>query len=184
MGAGLRFLRSSGVAKSGLTSAGAVLALALAFAPAAAVAAIGPDAAACNARSGRTALIVNVRGFQSRQGSVRVQVYGANAAEFLTATYVRRVDLPVTRAGAMPVCVALPGPGRYAVAVRHDQNGDNRNDWGDGGGFSRNPALALPNPRPDYEAVAITVPRGRHGTDVVLNYRAGLRIAPVAGGGR
>jgi uncharacterized protein (DUF2141 family) len=171
------------VAKSGLTAAGAA-ALALALVPAAAGAAIGPDAAACTARSRRTALIVNVRGFQSRQGNLRVQVYGADAAQFLTATFVRRVDLPVTRSGAMPVCVALPGPGRYAIAVRHDQNSDGRNDWGDGGGFSRNPALALPNPRPSHGQVAISVPRGIHGTDVVLNYRTGLRIAPVAPGGR
>jgi uncharacterized protein (DUF2141 family) len=172
------------VARRAVMAAGTAAALALLLAPGPAGAAIGPDAAACNARSRHTALIVSVRGFQSRQGNLRVQVYGANAAEFLTATYVRRVDLPVTRAGAMPVCVALPGPGRYAVAVRHDQNGDGRNDWGDGGGFSRNPALALPNPRPAFDQVAISVPRGVHGADVVLNYRTGLRIAPVAGGGR
>ena len=174
---------SSSVARSVLMGA-ATAWLALVLVPGPAGAAVGPDAAACTARSGRTALIVDVRGFQSRQGSLRVQVYGADAADFLTAQYVRRVDLPVSRSGAMPVCVALPGPGRYAVAVRHDQNGDGRSDWGDGGGFSRNPSLALPNPRPSHEQVAIGVPRGVQRTDIVLNYRTGLRIGPVAGGGR
>lgn len=184
MGADHGFSGVGGVAKSGVTAAGAAAALALVFDPAAASAAIGPDAAACNARSGRTALIVNVRGFQSREGNLRVQVYGADAAQFLTSSYVRRVDLPVTNSGAMPVCVALPGPGRYAVAVRHDQNGDGRSDWGDGGGFSRNPALALPNPRPTHDQVAISVPRGVQASDVTLNYRIGLRIGPLPGGGR
>jgi uncharacterized protein (DUF2141 family) len=92
--------------------------------------------------------------------------------------------MPVSRAGNMPICVRLPAPGRYAIAVRHDENGDGRTDWGDGGGFSRNPRLSLPSPRPTPDQVAIDVPAGVHGTDVVLNYRSGLSIAPVPGGGR
>jgi uncharacterized protein (DUF2141 family) len=172
------------VSKAGSKAAGAAAAM-LTLQPVAATAAIGPDAAACAARSGRTALIVNVRGFRGRTGSLRIAAYGSNAADFLArGRWVRRIDLPVARSGSMPVCVALPRPGRYAIAVRHDENGDGHSDWSDGGGFSRNPALAFPSPRPAYEQVAINVPAGVHGTDIILNYRAGLHIGPISGGGR
>ncbi|HEX8654351.1 MAG TPA: DUF2141 domain-containing protein [Allosphingosinicella sp.] len=171
------------MSKAGLMTAGAAAMMALQ--PVAATAAVGPDAAACRARSGRTALIVNVRGFRTRTGNLRVAAYGSDPADFLArGRWVRRIDLPVARSGPMPVCVALPRPGRYAIAVRHDENGDGHSDWGDGGGFSRNPALAFPNPRPTHAQAAINVPSGVHGTDIVLNYRTGLHIGPVTGGGR
>ena len=144
----------------------------------AAKAALGPDAGACQA--GRPAILVNVSGFKARTGRVRVQIYGADPGEFLArGKKLRRVDLPVTNSGTMPVCVAVPGPGRYAVAVRHDVNGNNRSDWSDGGGFSRNPRLSLSSLKPRYRDVAISVGNGLTPTQVILNYRKGLSIGPA-----
>ena len=60
-------------------------------------------------------------------------------------------------------------------------NGGDGNDWGDGGGFSRNPRLSLTNLRPGYENVAFNVARGVQPVNVVLNYRYGLSIRPVRG---
>ena len=139
---------------------------------------LGPDAATC--RSGRgPALLVSVEGFRARSGNLRVNVYGGDPASFLVrGEYVRQINLAVTRAGAMPVCVSLPGAGRYAVAVRHDVDSDG-NDWSDGGGFSRNPTLTLARMRPDYESVALNVGRGVQRTRIVLNYRFGLSVRPV-----
>lgn len=166
-----------------MKAAGAAAALILAACPGAALASLGPDSAACSARSGRTALLVNVRGFRARAGTLRVQLYGSNPAEFLErGRWLRRVDLPVARSGAMPVCVAVPRPGRYAVAVRHDENGNGRSDWADGAGFSRNPALALAMLRPNYDDVAVDVRRGVQRIEIVLNYRTGFTVGPVAGG--
>jgi uncharacterized protein (DUF2141 family) len=159
------------------TGAG-LLALALAAQPGAAQAALGPDAAACRAGDG-PALLVSVNGFKARTGNVRVNVYGSDPDKFLErGQYVRQINLPVTRSGAMPVCVALPRPGRYAVAVRHDVTG-NGSDWGDGGGFSRNPRLSLTSLRPSYDHVAFSVSGGVQPIPVVLNYRFGLSIRPV-----
>lgn len=165
-----------------LTIAGAAAAMLFAAQPAAAAQpALGPDAAACNAGSGRTALLVNVKGLRAIEGNIRVQIFSGNPAEFLErGKYVHRVDLPAS-ATDMPVCVALPGPGRYAVAVRHDQDGNNQTGWNDGGGFSRNPRVVLTNPRPRHEDVVIDVAQGVQPIDVVLNYRFGLTIRPVAG---
>jgi uncharacterized protein (DUF2141 family) len=164
-----------------LTAKAAVpLALALAAAPGAAQAALGPDAAACRGGNG-PAILVNVDGFKARTGNIRVNVYGSDPAKFLErGQYVRQINLPVSRAGVMPICVRLPQAGRFAVAVRHDIDGDG-NDWGDGGGFSRNPRLSLTNLRPSYQNVAFNVGAGVQPVNVVLNYRFGLSIRPVRG---
>ena len=158
-------------------AAAAALTLGLPAAPAAA--ALGPDAPACHGGSGRPALLVSVSGFKLRGGRVRVQIY--DASNFLVkGQRVARVDLPVT-SSVMPVCVALPRPGSYAVAVRHDVNGNNKSgDWSDGGGFSRNPKISFFHLKPSFGEVAVPVGNGPRGVSVVLNYRQGLSIGPVA----
>ena len=158
----------------------AVAGVALAANPAAAQAAVGPDAASCRSGSAQPAFLVNVSGFKARSGRVRVQIY--NASNFLVkGQRVRRIDLPVT-GPTMPICVSLPGPGTYAVAVRHDVDGDNdKSDWSDGGGFSRNPKISLFHLKPSFEAVAVPVGRGVRPVQVIMNYRRGLSIGPVAG---
>jgi uncharacterized protein (DUF2141 family) len=146
----------------------------------AAEAALGPDAASCRTGAGEPAVLVNVTGFKQRAGRVRVQLYGSNPADFLAkGKKLRRIDLPVTGTGPMRVCVAVPKAGEYAIAVRHDVGG-NGSDWGDGGGFSRNPKLSLLNLKPKYQNVAIPVGNGVKAIDVVLNYKQGLTIKPVA----
>lgn len=159
------------------TIAAASLAL---IAPAGAQAApMGPDAATC-ARDSGPSVLVRVSGFKTVTGNLRVQIYGDNPERFLAkGAKLKRIDLPVT-ANRMDVCVALPRAGDYAVAVRHDVDGDNaKGDWGDGGGFSRNPNLSLLNLKPDYDEVAISVGGGTRVVDVVMNYRRGLSIGPV-----
>jgi uncharacterized protein (DUF2141 family) len=173
------------VTKASLKAVGAgAAALTLALQTGAAQAAVGPDAAACAPRSGRTALLVDVRGFRARAGSLRIALYGSDPASFLTrGGALRRIDLPVGRAASMPVCVALPSPGRYAIAVRHDENGNGDTDWDDGGGFSRNPQLSLAA-RPRFDDVAIDARRGVQTVPVTLNYRSGFTIGPAVPSGK
>ena len=161
--------------------AAALFGIALAAAPSSAQAALGPDAAACNSGDG-PAILVNVNGFKARTGNVRVNVYGSDAAKFLArGQYIRQINLPVTRGGAMPICVSVPNAGRYAVAVRHDVDGNGSTGWNDGGGFSRNPRLSLTNLRPNFRNVAFDVGAGVQNVNVVLNYRFGLSVRPVRG---
>ena len=142
-------------------------------------AALGPDAAACNAGN-RSALLVNVSGFKNRAGRVRVQLYGSNPSDFLDkGKKLRRIDVPVTAAGPMSICVAVPAPGTYAVAVRHDADGNNKSGWNDGGGFSNNPRITLLSLKPSHRQAAVTVGRATTALNVVLNYRSGLKIAPL-----
>jgi len=162
-------------------AAGAALALALALAAAPGAAqAMGPDAAACRAGD-RPAVLVTVDGFNRRTGNVRVAIYN-NPNTFLDrGATLKKIDLPVTRGGPMRICVALPRAGSYAVAVRHDVDGNGRSGWSDGGGFSRNPDISLANLRPRYQNVAVNVGQAALPVRVVLNYRFGLSIRPVRG---
>ena len=89
--------------------------------------------------------------------------------------------MPVTGSGPMRICVAVPRAGRYAVAVRHDSDGNGRSGWSDGGGFSRNPRLSLTSLRPRYQNVAFNVGPAVQSVNVVLNYRFGLSVHPVRG---
>ena len=144
-------------------------------------AAVGPDAAVCNAGN-RSALLVNVSGFKNRSGRVRVQLYGSNPKDFLEkGKKLRRIDVPVSASGTMGICVAVPAPGVYAIGVRHDADGNNKSGWNDGGGFSNNPKISLLSLKPNHRDVAVQVGRGVKAVNVVLNYRSGLKIGPVGG---
>lgn len=154
--------------------------LLLAAAPQAGFAqAMGPEAAACRPGANVPAILVNVYGFRKQTGTIRVQVHGDNAATWLgDKTHLKRIELPVTRA-AMPVCVRVPAPGRYAVAVRHDEDGDGRFTRNDGGGYSGNPRLSVTHLRPSYSRASFTVGNDVTRVDVVMNYLFGLNIRPV-----
>jgi uncharacterized protein (DUF2141 family) len=158
-----------------------LVALALVAPAASAEAALGPDAAACTPGGKRPAVLVSVNGFKNRVGRVRVQLYGNNPADFLaTGKKLRRIDLPVTGNGAMNVCVAVPSAGTYAIAVRHDADGNGKSGWNDGGGFSNNPKISLFDLKPSLRETAISVGQGVKPVNVVLNYRRGLSIGPVS----
>ncbi|WP_136161675.1 DUF2141 domain-containing protein [Sphingomonas flavalba] len=141
----------------------------------------GPDAAICS-RGGEPAVLVRVDGFKAHTGTLRVQIYGDKPEDFLAkGRWLKRIEVPVpVRAGPMEVCVGLPRPGAYAVAVRHDVNGNGKSgDRSDGGGFSRNPGLSLLSLKPNYRDVVITVGGQPKPVDVVLNYVRGLSIGPI-----
>ena len=145
-----------------------------------AAAALGPDAAACSAGANRPAMLVSVNGFKNRVGKLRVQLYGGDPKTFLErGAKLKRIDLPVTRSGAMNVCVAVPRTGTYAIAVRHDADANGKTNWNDGGGFSGNPKLSILKLQPSYRSAAVAVGGGVKVVPVVLNYRSGLSIAPI-----
>lgn len=159
---------------------GAGLAL---LAPAAAPAQeiIGPDADACRPGAVGPAALVRVYGFKARTGNLRVQLYGDNPDEFLAkGRKLKRIDLPITPEGDMNVCMSLPGVGTYGMAVRHDVDGNGKSGWNDGGGFSGNPKISLTDLKPSLDEVAFIAGDGVVVLDVVLNYRKGLKIGPIA----
>jgi uncharacterized protein (DUF2141 family) len=146
---------------------------------------IGPFATACEA--GGPAILVRVTGFKARTGVLRVQSYGGDPDHYFDkGTYLKRIEVQVPAAGAADVCVPVPGPGRYAISVRHDLNGSGKTDRSDGGGMSGNPHLSLIDlmfkRKPSPDQVAVAVPRGVRVVPVVLNYLQGGSFAPVTAG--
>lgn len=163
-----------------LAAATVVLAAGATSAPAAAQEILGPDAAACRAGTPGPAALVRIYGFKDRGGTLRVQLYGNNPDDFLAkGKKLKRIELPVTPAGDMNVCVDLPSYGEYAIAVRHDRDGNRKSGWNDGGGFSGNPNISLTNLKPDYEDTSFAAKQGVTVVDVVMNYRKGLSIKPL-----
>ncbi|PZU58469.1 MAG: hypothetical protein DI547_10360 [Sphingobium sp.] len=158
------------------------LALAAAGTSAEAAAALGPQAAACDRNE--SAVLVHVEGFKARTGILRVQLYEANPRTFLEKKqYLERIELPVTRAGEMNVCVAVPKPGNYALYVRHDVNGSGKSDRSDGGGFSGNPKVSLMDlafkRKPDLEKTRFAVGGSTAQIKVILNYVQGMSFRPI-----
>jgi uncharacterized protein (DUF2141 family) len=137
--------------------------------------------ATCNTSSAQPAMLVRVTGFKDRTGTIRVQSYGGDPSRFFDkGSYLKRIEVRVPASGPLDVCMPVPGPGTYAVAVYHlDPSGEK-----EGGGTSGNPETSLWNlmlrRKPAVDKVAVPVGRGVRVVPIVLNYRDGMSFHPVA----
>jgi uncharacterized protein (DUF2141 family) len=152
-------------------------AAALALAAAAGVAAVQPAAAqpGCEGPASDTYINVVVDGLRNGNGLVAVTLYEDNSRKFLAkggSLYVGRVDAgaPSTR-----MCIHVPRPGVYAIAVYHDENGNRKIDRGgvlgiptEGFGFTNNPPTIAS--LPSFRSVRINIPRTGLTTHVRLKY--------------
>jgi len=119
---------------------------------------ISNDMTKCYAGSG-PAVMVTVDGIKSSSGNMRVQTYRGVADEWLKkGKWLNRIEIPA-REGTMTFCLPVPGTGTYAIAVRHDVNGNSSTDIAnDGGGMSNNPSINIFNlGKPSYKKTAIDV---------------------------
>ena len=127
------------------------------------------DMSKCYSNSG-PAVLVEVRGFETENGRVRVQSYRATKSEWLEkGRWLSRIEAEVRPVnGVMRFCVPVPEAGSYGIAVRHDSNGNGKTDiWKDGGGFSNNPKANIFNlGKPDVGKVAISV--GQHPRSIAI----------------
>ncbi len=92
------------------------------------------------------AVRVTVSGIKSASGKVRVQVYRGTKADWLeSGRWLNRIEVPA-RKGTMTFCMPVPASGTYAIAARHDANGNGKTDIRqDGGAMSRNPSINIFN---------------------------------------
>lgn len=128
----------------------------------------------CTGPASSTRLYVNVHGIRSSQGLIAVTLYADDSSRFLArhgALYVGRV---AARAPSTRVCIHLPRPGTYAIAVYHDANGNRSFDRTGVGlpaeayGFSNNPSTLFGLPA--FRSVRLAVPRTNMQTTVSLTY--------------
>ena len=162
-----------------LLAIGAATAAALAAA-APAQSAVGPHAKLCEA--GKPAVLARVSGFKVPRGTLSVKLYASNSRFLEKGAFLRKVEVPVTRAGAIDVCVPVPSSGRYALSVRHEVGAEKSRS--DGGGFSGNPKLSLFDAilkrKPNLDTVSFTVNGSTRVVPVVLYYLQGGSLRPVA----
>lgn len=141
---------------------------------------IGSDAAACDAGTG-PAIHVIVAGLKDRKGRLKLELYPANAQDFLRddrellkeGKAFRRVwaDMPPT--GAVEMCIQAPAPGNYGLFFTHDRDGKNKfNFWTDGGGITSNTRIGASKPK----VAASTVEVGTGVTTITIRaqYLRGL----------
>ena len=127
--------------------------------------------------AGKPSVVVPVAGFKQPRGKVKLSLYGAD--HWLNKQgRISKVKVPVT-GSAMDICMPVPAPGRYAVAVHHDFNVNGERDRQDGGGYSRNPKVSLLNPKPPFAKAAFTVGNGPARVGVTLLYINGLSVGPA-----
>lgn len=103
------------------------------------------DPAQCRAGEG-PAVRLTVSGIKASSGEIRVQLYRGVKEDWLVhGRWLTRMDVPA-RAGEMSFCVPAPKAGTYAIAVRHDVNGNDKTDiTQDGGAMSNNPSINIFN---------------------------------------
>jgi uncharacterized protein (DUF2141 family) len=155
--------------------------LAAVSAGAAALALPGSAAASAGCAPGKPSVIVHVAGLKQPQGRIKVALYGSDASRWLEkGGRIDRIKVPVT-GRSMDICLPVPKPGRYAIAVHHDLNQNGERDRQDGGGYSRNPKVSLFNPRPSFSKAAFNVGNGPARVGVTLLYIKGLSVGPAAG---
>jgi uncharacterized protein (DUF2141 family) len=106
------------------------------------------------------AVMVAVSGLRSDAGLVRACLTRLPTAfpDCSNDPTARRLTVPAAKAGG--ITFEAVAPGRYAVALLHDENGNGRADMvlmvpREGFGFSRNPVVRLGPPRFSRAAFAV-----------------------------
>jgi uncharacterized protein (DUF2141 family) len=168
------FMRKSRFLVGSLVAAAGVIALTQPLA----ASIVGRDAEACVA--GKPSILVRVVGFKAPTGEVKVSLYNGDPGRYLARKgKLRNVLVPVTGPGPLDVCIAVPTPGRYAIAVHHDINDNGVKDRHDGGGYSNNPRISITNMRPPFSQTAGTVGNSTTRVGIRLLYLQGLSIRPA-----
>ncbi len=115
---------------------------------------------------------VTINGVKSSSGTIRAQIYNGTRADWLeSGKWLNRIEMPAQR-GRMTVCLPVPASGSYAVAVRHDVDGNGSTDIStDGGAMSNNPSISILNlGKPGIDKTRFSVGRGVSSIAVTMKY--------------
>jgi len=155
----------------------AVLAFGMTLAAMAAPGAVASAQAApsCAGPASDTWINVTIDGVRNGNGLIAVTLYEDVSRKFLVkhgSLYVGRVD---ARAPQTHMCLFVPKPGVYALAVYHDEDASQTINRGgmlgiptEGFGFSNNPVTIAS--LPSFRSVRINIPRANLSTTITLKY--------------
>ncbi len=155
---------------------GAVFALGLALLATPALAQGDPTPPpGCTGTPSATWVTVIAENLRSDDGLLAMTLYADDSHRFL----VKHGSLSVGRVKVQPGgttrgCIFLPGPGVYAIALYHDENGDtkfNRSMIGlpqEGWGFTNNPPTLMG--LPSFSSVRLNIPHTGLVTRIKMKY--------------
>ncbi|WP_174291773.1 DUF2141 domain-containing protein [Sphingomonas bacterium] len=115
---------------------------------------LGPDAAACEAN--KPAILATVVGLKDRSGIIKLELYPPTPEDFTRDDHdliaegktFRRVTVSPPAAGAVSLCIRVPGPGRYALLMTHNRDGQNKFRYTiDGAGLPGNKKIGMSKPK-------------------------------------
>jgi hypothetical protein len=135
---------------------------------------LGPTPALCSSGD-EPSILVRASGFKNRAGTVRVRTFGGSPSTYFDKRHaLKRVEYPMPATGPVEVCVPVPGPGIYAVDVRHDINSNSDTDRADGAGASGNPSISLFDiifgRKPPAKQVQVSVGAGTTVIPIIVRY--------------
>jgi uncharacterized protein (DUF2141 family) len=149
---------------------------------------LGKAEGRCTADSGHPRFIIDVAGLKDRIGKLKLELYPAKDGDFLAddnkllsaGKAFARVEQVLESDGPVSICIRAPRPGRYALSLLHDRNGDRRFTLSrDGIGFAGNPTLHMSKPKAADASAFVS--KGASRITIILNYRSGLfSFAPLS----
>lgn len=107
------------------------------------------------------AVWINIYDIEPARGTLRIQLYPGTDADWLErGRWLNRIEVEA-RGSSQQVCMPVPEAGNYAIAIRHDVNGNGRTDLtSDGGGMSNNPSINIFNlGRPSIDRTRFSIGR-------------------------
>ncbi|WP_019832080.1 DUF2141 domain-containing protein [Sphingomonas sp. PR090111-T3T-6A] len=150
-------------------------------APIASSPSLGTAEGRCRPDEPGPAILISPLGLKDRTGTLRAELFPPDQAGFLADDNVlvaahktfRRAIIPLPAQGPVRLCIRVPSPGAYTLALTHDRAGKPKFDfWRDGIGFPGNPRIGHAAP-PAAEARILAGP-GLTRTAIILNYRRGI----------
>ncbi|MEO9600032.1 DUF2141 domain-containing protein [Parasphingorhabdus sp.] len=132
---------------------------------------ISNDLRPCQSGNG-PAVLVKVSGLKAVAGNVRIQSYRGTKAEWLKkGAWLHRIETPVS-GKKMTFCLPISKAGEYAIAVRHDLDGNGKtNITSDGGGMSNNPKISIFNlGKPSYKKTKFAIGNEVKSINITMKY--------------
>ncbi|MFT4025338.1 MAG: DUF2141 domain-containing protein [Novosphingobium sp.] len=130
--------------------------------------------AGCTGTPSATWINVVLEGVRSSRGLAAVTLYADNSSKFLVKHGSLYVGRSPAHQGTTRTCIFLPAPGIYALAIYHDENGNQSFDRtgigfpAEGYGFSNNPATLAG--LPSFRSVRLAIPRTGMTTRIQMKY--------------
>jgi len=130
--------------------------------------------AGCTGEPSSTWINVIVEGVRSGSGLVAVTLYADESRRFLAKGGSLYVGRAKAVAGTTRVCITVPQPGTYALAIYHDENANQKFDRtgigfpAEGYGFSNNPSTIAGLPA--FRSVRLAIPRTGLASRIHLKY--------------